>query len=259
MVNDSNDNDDLIHNIWGFKSFRDDIGLGKFRFFVKVELLHACPCPVCQQQIQDFADNGLVDLPFLGIGNTWRPEETKYLDCCGQGTDIMYQKVEQPYKDSKSPSIMDRYFTEEQRERFRKKKELVLDYERFAYSYKNMAETRRDIQKEVRGERTVPANPTSVGEMLRHEFMDPMFVSSKKLAGQMGVESKIVRELRWDRRELTEDLARRLGKAFNISYDFWELTAKHHREWKQQQRAKFDTDEDCRRLVTFIGWKDGYV
>jgi addiction module HigA family antidote len=69
----------------------------------------------------------------------------------------------------------------------------------------------------------IPTNrpPTSPGEMLREEFLEPIGLTQQKLAEGIGVSYQRVNELINGKRGITTSTALRLAKYFNTSPDFW--------------------------------------
>lgn len=69
----------------------------------------------------------------------------------------------------------------------------------------------------------LPTNrpPTSPGEMLREEFLEPMGLTQQQLADGIGVSYQRVNELINGKRGITTSTALRLGKYFGTSPDFW--------------------------------------
>ena len=69
----------------------------------------------------------------------------------------------------------------------------------------------------------IPINrpPTTPGEMLREEFLEPMGLTQQQLADNIGVSYQRVNELINDKRGITISTALRLAKYFNTSPDFW--------------------------------------
>lgn len=69
----------------------------------------------------------------------------------------------------------------------------------------------------------IPTNrpPTSPGEMLKEEFLEPMGLTQQQLADGIGVSYQRVNELINGKRGLTTSTALRLAKYFNTSPDFW--------------------------------------
>lgn len=68
---------------------------------------------------------------------------------------------------------------------------------------------------------TTKRKPTSVGEILTEEFMEPMGLTQGALAEAMGVQRKHVNELCNDRRGVTAATALILARVFGNSPDFW--------------------------------------
>ena len=63
--------------------------------------------------------------------------------------------------------------------------------------------------------------PTTPGEMLREEFLEPMCLTQQQLANEIGVSYQRVNELINNKRGITTSTALRLGKYFGTSPDFW--------------------------------------
>ena len=68
----------------------------------------------------------------------------------------------------------------------------------------------------------LPANqPTSVGAMLKEEFIGPMNITQGELAKAMGVGRKTVNELCGNRRGVTAETAFLLAKVLGTTPEFW--------------------------------------
>jgi antitoxin HigA-1 len=69
----------------------------------------------------------------------------------------------------------------------------------------------------------IPTNrpPTSPGEMLREEFLEPLGLTQRQLADAIGVSYQRVNELINGKRGITTSTALRLAKYFSTSADFW--------------------------------------
>lgn len=68
----------------------------------------------------------------------------------------------------------------------------------------------------------IPAHqPTSVGTMLKEEFLEPMGISQGELAKAMGVGRKTVNELCGGRRGITAETAFLLAKVLGTTPEFW--------------------------------------
>ena len=59
------------------------------------------------------------------------------------------------------------------------------------------------------------------GEILRHEFLVPLDLSARALAGKIGVPANRLTEIIAERRGMTADTAIRLGRYFGTSPEFW--------------------------------------
>lgn len=68
----------------------------------------------------------------------------------------------------------------------------------------------------------IPAHqPTSVGAMLKEEFLEPMGITQGELAKAMGVGRKTVNELCGNRRGVTAETAFLLSKVLGTTPGFW--------------------------------------
>jgi addiction module HigA family antidote len=63
--------------------------------------------------------------------------------------------------------------------------------------------------------------PTHPGEILRHEFLEPLKLTQQQLADSIGVTRVRINELILGKRSITPDTAFRLAKFFNTTPDFW--------------------------------------
>ncbi|MFG6665931.1 HigA family addiction module antitoxin [Halomonas sp. HNIBRBA4712] len=63
--------------------------------------------------------------------------------------------------------------------------------------------------------------PTTVGEMLTLEFLEPLELSQSALARQMGTTPRLVNEICNDKRALTAETAIMLATVFGNTPDFW--------------------------------------
>ena len=68
------------------------------------------------------------------------------------------------------------------------------------------------------GKKLAPVHP---GEVLLHEFLEPMEMSQTRLAKDIGVPPRRINEIVLKKRRITADTALRLGKYFKVSPDFW--------------------------------------
>lgn len=64
-------------------------------------------------------------------------------------------------------------------------------------------------------------SPTTPGEILLNEFMEPLGISQNRLARDLDVPVTRVRDIIHCRRGITADTALRLGLYFGTSAEFW--------------------------------------
>jgi addiction module HigA family antidote len=81
--------------------------------------------------------------------------------------------------------------------------------------------------------------PTTPGEILRKEFLEPLHMTQRQLADHIGCDVKVVNRIVNGRTSVTAEMALKLGAAFGTSPGFW-LNA---------QRA-VDLHQAARRLQT---------
>lgn len=87
----------------------------------------------------------------------------------------------------------------------------------------------------------IPAErPTSVGEMLVEEFLDPMEITQGKLADAMGVGRKTVNELCVGKRSVTAETAFLLSKVLGTSPEFWLNLQRLNDLWEAKHSAKLN-------------------
>lgn len=86
--------------------------------------------------------------------------------------------------------------------------------------------------------------PSSVGEILNEEFLNPAGLTQSALAQAMGVPRKHVNELCRDRRSVTAPTAMMLARVFDTSADFWLNLQRRRDLWDAmndpEQRARVE-------------------
>ena len=80
--------------------------------------------------------------------------------------------------------------------------------------------------------------PTTVGEMLTEEFMEPLGLTQGALAEAMGVQRKHVNELCNNRRNVTAATALILARVFGTSPDFWLNVQRRNDIWEAMHDPK---------------------
>jgi addiction module HigA family antidote len=63
--------------------------------------------------------------------------------------------------------------------------------------------------------------PTAPGEILRHEFLEPLGLSQKELAEALGITRVRLSEILRGKRAITPDTAFRLARFFDTTPEFW--------------------------------------
>lgn len=63
--------------------------------------------------------------------------------------------------------------------------------------------------------------PTTPGEILREEFMEPLDLTQKKLADHIGCDVKVVNRIVNGRSAISTEMALKLGATFRTTPDFW--------------------------------------
>ncbi len=69
--------------------------------------------------------------------------------------------------------------------------------------------------------RITKRKPSTVGEILIEEFMEPLNLSQTELANAMGVPRRLINELCRDRRSITVQTALLLAQIFGNTAEFW--------------------------------------
>ena len=63
--------------------------------------------------------------------------------------------------------------------------------------------------------------PTHPGDVLRHDFLEPLGMSQYALAEALGVPERRITDLVDKKRAVTPDIALRLARYFGTSPEFW--------------------------------------
>ncbi|MCE0734493.1 HigA family addiction module antitoxin [Halomonas sp. G15] len=100
--------------------------------------------------------------------------------------------------------------------------------------------------------------PTTIGEMLAHEFLEPLELTQTKLADQMGVSPRLVNELCRNKRAVTADTALMLSRVFGNSAQFWLSLQQKVDLWEATHDAKRrERIEKAKPLEVAIGADGG--
>ena len=63
--------------------------------------------------------------------------------------------------------------------------------------------------------------PTTPGEILREEFLEPLLMTQKQLAGHIGCDVKVINRIVNGRTSVSAEMALKLGATFRTSPEFW--------------------------------------
>jgi len=88
------------------------------------------------------------------------------------------------------------------------------------------------------------------GEVLREEFLIPLSLSAYRLAKDTGMPQTRISEILAEKRSITADTARRLGRYFGTSAQFW-LNLQTHFDLEEEERngANLDAISRCPALT----------
>ncbi|MCG7602048.1 HigA family addiction module antitoxin [Halomonas sp. McH1-25] len=79
---------------------------------------------------------------------------------------------------------------------------------------------------------------STVGDILTHEFLEPLDLTQTRLAEKMGVKPRLVNEICRGRRAVTADTAIMLGRVFGNTAQFWLNLQQKHEIWEATHDAK---------------------
>ncbi len=63
--------------------------------------------------------------------------------------------------------------------------------------------------------------PTTPGEILREEFLEPLAMTQRQLASHVGCDVKVINRIVNGRSSVTAEMALKLGATFSTSPEFW--------------------------------------
>lgn len=90
--------------------------------------------------------------------------------------------------------------------------------------------------------------PTTVGDILLYEYLEPLDLKINELAEMLHVHRNSVSALVNNNRKLTTDMAFRLSKAFDTSVDFWLNLQAAVDLWEVENDTR--AQEEFSRIVT---------
>lgn len=69
--------------------------------------------------------------------------------------------------------------------------------------------------------KSVQRPPTTPGEILREEYLEPLSMTQKELADHIGCDVKVINRIVNGRTSVTAEMALKLGAAFRTTPGFW--------------------------------------
>lgn len=90
--------------------------------------------------------------------------------------------------------------------------------------------------------------PTTPGDILLHEFLEPMHLKISDLAEMLNVHRNSISALVNNNRKLTTDMAVRLARAFDTSVEFWLNLQLNVDIWEIQNDERMQAEH--RQIVT---------
>ena len=85
---------------------------------------------------------------------------------------------------------------------------------------------------------TRTAEPSTVGEILREEFLIPLKITQNQLAKQMGVTRKVINQIVNNHRRISVEEAVRLSLLLGMDSNFWINVQTAHDCWQARQLTK---------------------
>ena len=67
----------------------------------------------------------------------------------------------------------------------------------------------------------IKRKPTTPGQILKEDFLDPLEITPKQLADHIGCDEDVIHQLIKGLKPVSPKLALQLSSTFNISPDFW--------------------------------------
>ena len=95
-----------------------------------------------------------------------------------------------------------------------------------------------DFSDVSNGERLAPVHP---GEVLLHDFMEPLEVTQYRLAVTISVPPRRINEIVHGKRAITADTALRLGQFFGTTPEFW-----------MALQASYDTETTKEKIASVL-------
>jgi antitoxin HigA-1 len=86
--------------------------------------------------------------------------------------------------------------------------------------------------------RTMKRKPTHPGIIIKKDYLEPLAVSIKDMAGILGVSRKTLSKIINEKGSVTPDMALRLSRAFDTTPDLWLNLQKNYDLWNAEFGSK---------------------
>jgi antitoxin HigA-1 len=83
-------------------------------------------------------------------------------------------------------------------------------------------------------------DPPHPGEILQQDYLEPLELSTAKVASGLGISRRSLAEILKGRRNVTPAMALRLGQAFDTTPEFWMNLQSQYELWQAQQEAHLE-------------------
>ena len=84
--------------------------------------------------------------------------------------------------------------------------------------------------------------PTTVGDVLQYEFLEPLHLKVNDLAEMLNVHRNTASALVNNNRKLTTEMAYRLAAVFETSVDFWLNLQRYQDQWEVENDARMQEE-----------------
>jgi addiction module HigA family antidote len=86
--------------------------------------------------------------------------------------------------------------------------------------------------------RKIKRQPTHPGKIIKEDYLEPLSITIKDMAGFLGISRKTMSKIINERGSVTPDMALRLSRAFDTTPDLWLNLQKNYDLWNALQQSK---------------------
>lgn len=81
--------------------------------------------------------------------------------------------------------------------------------------------------------------PTHPGIIIKEDYLEPLSISIKEMASNLGVSRKTLSKIINSRGSITPEMALRLSRAFDTTPDFWMNLQKNYDLWRAEKESSW--------------------